>query len=93
MNRPRILLALLSAAAIGELAWYVPKMPPLMATHYDGAGNPDGWMTRGAAAALHLAILGVTALAFPSCWDGWRRHGSTFRTVSTGWRRSARRRP
>jgi len=64
MNRARLVLIALSAAAIAQLAWYVPRMPPLMATHFDGAGSPNGWMTRGAAAAFHLAVLGVAALAF-----------------------------
>ncbi|MBI3856469.1 MAG: DUF1648 domain-containing protein [Planctomycetes bacterium] len=64
MRRSLLILALLYAAAIGQLAWYAPRMPAVMATHYDGAGTPNGWMTRAGALGFHLTILGVSALAF-----------------------------
>jgi uncharacterized membrane protein len=64
MIRPRLILVLLYAVAIAQLAWYIPRMPPVLATHYDVAGAPNGWMTRSFALGFHLAMLGVTALAF-----------------------------
>jgi hypothetical protein len=35
-----------------------------MATHYDAAGVPNGFMTPGTALGVHLFVLGVLALGF-----------------------------
>jgi uncharacterized membrane protein len=64
MMRSKAILVLLFVAAVAQLAWLYPQMPARLATHYDGAGSPNGWMTREGAIVFHLAILGVTALAF-----------------------------
>jgi len=36
----------------------------VVATHYDGAGHPNGWMSRAGMIGFQLGILGITALAF-----------------------------
>jgi len=64
MRRADKVLVLLYVLALVQLAWYLPRMPAVMATHYDGSGLPNGTMTRAFAAGFHLAILGVTAAAF-----------------------------
>jgi hypothetical protein len=64
MNRPMIALILLYGVAVAQLAWLGPQLPERVATHYDAAGNPNGWMTRDGTIAFHLGMLGVTALAF-----------------------------
>lgn len=43
--------------AAGLLAWWVPQLPAEVPTHFDGAGNPDGWSTRDGAVAIHATIL------------------------------------
>ena len=64
MTRSRWILVLLYVAALAQLAWVTPRMPERMATHYDGAGHPNGWMTRAGMVEFHLAMLAVTAAAF-----------------------------
>jgi uncharacterized membrane protein len=70
MIRPLKLYLLLVGFHIGQLLWYAPKLPATVASHFDAAGEPDGWMARGVFLAflggvsiLYLAIfLGVTAV-------------------------------
>lgn len=64
MMRSKGILVLLYAAAIGQLAWIGSQMPAVVATHYDVAGHPNGWMTRAGMIGFQLAILAVTAGAF-----------------------------
>lgn len=64
MTRPRLILVLFYAVAVAQLAWYIPQMPPVLATHYDNAGAPNGWMSRNVALAFHLGMLGIMAFAF-----------------------------
>ena len=42
-------------AAAHLLLW--ERMPERLAVHFDSAGNPDGWMTRGQSLAFDLAVL------------------------------------
>jgi len=64
MTHPRRILLLLYVIAVVQIAWYFPHMPAVLATHYDGAGEPNGWMSRSFALGFHLMLLGVTAAAF-----------------------------
>jgi uncharacterized membrane protein len=64
MRRARLFFLLLVALAVGQLAWYFPRMPAVMATHYDGAGVPNGSMTRSMAAVVQIALLGVLGGVF-----------------------------
>jgi uncharacterized membrane protein len=64
MMRPRRIIVLLYIAAIVHLGWIASQMPDRVATHYDGAGNPNGWMTRGGMVGFQLLMLAITAAAF-----------------------------
>ena len=64
MMRPRWILVSLYVAAVVQLGWIASQMPAVVATHYDGAGHPNGWMTRAGMVAFQLGILAVTAGAF-----------------------------
>jgi hypothetical protein len=64
MTISRWTVLLLNVASLAQLGWYLPRMPAAMATHYDAAGLPNGFMSPGTALGVHLFILGVLALAF-----------------------------
>jgi hypothetical protein len=64
MTPSRWIVLGLTLASLGQLAWYLPRMPAAMATHYDAAGLPNGFMAPGTALGVHLFILGVLALGF-----------------------------
>ena len=40
-----IYLGLLSLAIL-QAAWYYPRLPETVASHFSGSGIPDGWMSK-----------------------------------------------
>jgi hypothetical protein len=64
MSPTRWILLALYLASFGQLAWYLPRMPAVMATHYDGAGVPNGFMTPGTALGVQLFVLASLAFGF-----------------------------
>jgi uncharacterized membrane protein len=65
MRASRILLLTEVAVAVLQMAHYYPLMPETMASHFDGAGRPNGFQSRGAFFALTgvmlLVVVGVFA--------------------------------
>lgn len=64
MSPTRWILLVLYLASLGQLAWHLPRMPAVMATHYDASGLPNGHMTTGTALGVHLFVLGCLLIAF-----------------------------
>lgn len=58
---PAIILGLLLIGYVAFLVSTVSLLPPHIATHFDGRGQPTGWMTRSSAAAFQ----GVIGLLLP----------------------------
>jgi uncharacterized membrane protein len=50
--------------AIAQAAYYFPRMPEVMSSHYGAHGQPNGWMTRPAAMVFTFAVLGIEMVAF-----------------------------
>jgi uncharacterized membrane protein len=46
MSLSRIILAFLVIGLVGQILYYYPNLPDRMASHFNGAGEPDGWMSR-----------------------------------------------
>jgi uncharacterized membrane protein len=55
---------LVVAFAAGFSLWAYPQLPPLVATHFDLQGTPNGWSSRPFAALLVPALGIVVALVF-----------------------------
>lgn len=66
MSRPLKLYLLLIGVHLGQLAWYAPRLPATVASHFDAAGNPDGWMPRGP----FLGLLGGLSLFYLALFLG-----------------------
>jgi serine/threonine-protein kinase len=64
MRGPGGLLAAIVAAAVVQLAWAYPQLPESVATHFDGAGRPNGWMTRDLFVAFQAGLIAVMLLSF-----------------------------
>jgi len=64
MMRPKWILVFLYVAAVVQLGWIGSQMPAVVATHYDGAGHPNGWMSRAGMIGFQLGILAITAASF-----------------------------
>jgi len=58
---PALVLGLLYLCFFGSLACSFARLPERVATHFDGSGQPDGWMSR----TEHLRFMAVFGVAFP----------------------------
>jgi len=58
---PTLILALLYASFLGCWVWAGSELPERVATHFNGSGEPNGWMSRSAHQVFMLAF----GLAFP----------------------------
>jgi uncharacterized membrane protein len=58
-----IFVALLLAVAI-QIAYFYPLLPDTMASHFDGAGRPNGWMSKGGFMGLYVGLLALMAANF-----------------------------
>jgi serine/threonine-protein kinase len=64
LRGPAALLAALLLAAVVQLAWAYPRLPQIVATHFDGAGRPDGWMRREIFVAFQAGLIMIMLLSF-----------------------------
>lgn len=64
MEVPRRILWLLAAAAMIQIAWYYPRLPATVASHFDGQGRPNGWMSRDGFFLLYTAMLALQFVVF-----------------------------
>ena len=76
MASPRgIFIALLGVGVLQVLFFY-PLLPETMASHFNGAGRPNGWSTKTSFMAIDLAMMGIMALSFlvlPTSLGSFRR--------------------
>jgi hypothetical protein len=61
LRAPVLVLGLLYVCFFAYLAVSSSQLPGRVATHFDGTGQPNGWMSRTA----HLRFMAVFGLAFP----------------------------
>lgn len=59
---PNALTGACVAAAVARVAAVWPRLPAVMASHFDAAGNPDGAMPRGAFFTTIAFVCGATVL-------------------------------
>lgn len=64
MATPRFAFWLLLALAVLQVAVFYPRLPDVMASHFDGSGRADGWMSKNTFFAVDLAMLALTVLCF-----------------------------
>jgi len=58
MRLPYLVFALLGIVLLIDLALTVPSLSEPVATHFDGAGHPNGWMSRRGY-AIFMAAFGI----------------------------------
>jgi hypothetical protein len=61
IRTPATILGLFYACFLLCLAWSPAQLPERVATHFDGRGRPNGWMSRSS----HLSFITVLGFAFP----------------------------
>jgi uncharacterized membrane protein len=62
-SRLQVVFVVLALVSIGQALWQHGQLPEKVASHFDGAGVPNGWTARGTHTTLHVAtVLFVAAL-------------------------------
>jgi len=64
MRAGRWILGLPFAAMAAQILYYAPRLPERLASHFDIAGNPDGWSSKGAFFAIFAVGMLVVAFVF-----------------------------
>ena len=59
----RIFFALI-ALAIAQIMFYYPRMPNVVASHFDGLGAPNDWSGRNGFFGIYIAMLVLLILVF-----------------------------
>ena len=78
MRASRAVLLLLAAAGVVQLLLYHPLLPENLASHFDGAGKPNGFQSRNGFVALSGSVLILTVVLFGGL-------GALFRTIPSSW--------
>jgi uncharacterized membrane protein len=60
----RIVFLALTAATLVQMAWYYPRLPVRMASHFDAAGQVNAFMPKDAFFAVQLVVMGLMAVTF-----------------------------
>lgn len=64
MSVPFRLIAMGIALSIFHTLAWRPRLPLRLASHFDSAGNPDGWMARDAALAFSVGMVVFLGILF-----------------------------
>jgi uncharacterized membrane protein len=57
-------LGAIAAAALAGVAWYYPRLPDMVASHFNARGEADGWTGKQSFALMQAGAIGFVALVF-----------------------------
>ncbi|MEP7075331.1 MAG: DUF1648 domain-containing protein [Acidobacteriota bacterium] len=57
MTKTRIFLVVAVAAFVVQMMYIYPNLPATVASHFDAAGNPNGWMTKGVFLIIEIGLI------------------------------------
>ena len=63
---PLVVLAVIYIAFTAHLMFTLPQLPERVATHFDAAGHPNGWMSR----TSHVLFMAAFGYVFPLAMTG-----------------------
>ncbi len=58
------ILLFLALIAITQSIYFYPQLPDITSSHFDSAGNPNGWMRRETLIMFYLGIMAILAAIF-----------------------------
>lgn len=64
MQSSRMALFLLIGIFAAQALYYFPTLPDKVASHFDGSGSPNGWMSKTSFFALEVIILTMLVFEF-----------------------------
>ena len=68
MTTPKAVFVALVALAVAQAIFYYPQLPGTVASHFDGAGHPNGWSSKAEFFGIMfgmMALMGVVFLGMP----------------------------
>ena len=57
MRLPRITLLILVGIFVAQMSYYYVNLPETVASHFDGTGNPNGWMSKSTFVIFEFFLL------------------------------------
>ena len=60
----KTILVFLAFLAVLQSVYFYPQMPDVAASHFDGAGNPNGWMTKEIFILFYLGMITLLIVIF-----------------------------
>ena len=64
MKSIRVVHAALVLVALLQILYYRPRLPEVVASHFDAAGRPNGWSSRTSFFGIYLATIAGVLLVF-----------------------------
>lgn len=64
MEKTKWAIVVLLALAVAQAVAYYPQLPDVVASHFDGSGHPNGWMSKTEFIAIDLVVLVLIAVLF-----------------------------
>lgn len=64
MRSTQIAVVVVVGVLIAHAAYFYPELPDVMASHFDGSGRPDGWMSKPFFFTFEGILLAVLLLVF-----------------------------
>lgn len=64
MKALQTIFTVLIITAIVQTIYYYPRIPNVVASHFDGLGDPDGWSSKAVFFGIYAAVLLITIVVF-----------------------------
>ena len=64
MKIAKAFIVLLAALAVVQTFYYYPILPNTVASHFDGAGRPNDWMTKQVFFGFYLGMIALMLIIF-----------------------------
>ena len=64
MKKLQFIFSALICVAIVQSIYYFPHLPEVMASHFDGLGDPNGWSSKAVFFGIYAGVLVLTIIIF-----------------------------
>ncbi len=58
------ILLFLASIAVAQSIYFYPQLPEITASHFDSAGNPNGWMSKQVLVLFYLGMIAILIAIF-----------------------------
>lgn len=58
------ILLFLALIAVAQSIYFYPQLPEITASHFDSAGNPNGWMSKQVLVLFYLGMIAILIAIF-----------------------------